>query len=111
MTARTVEDLLLEHTKTIASLDESQKNLRERFTKLEASNTKHSDELRKLIEGQHAESAELNVRLSLAEKEITDLKVILERGRSFRWALAATLISVGLSSISSAIIAFYVKPR
>ncbi len=68
-------------------------------------------ELKRSVIEIQTEAAERNLRLSLAEREIADIKLILERGRSFRWALTATSISVVLSSIFSALIAIYLKPN
>lgn len=111
MTVKELEVLIIEHIKGMATLDGNLKNLRDNYVESKETNAELFGELKDSIADHKTEAADLNLRLALAEKEIADLKVILERGRSFRWALAATLISVTLSSISSAFIAYYLKPK
>jgi hypothetical protein len=106
-----VEELLLQHAKGIASLDERAKNLGKDLSELMTASSKRFDELRHSIEDHKTESADLKLRLAIAEKDIADLKVLLERGRVFRWGLAATLISVLVSSFLSAVISYYMKPK
>jgi hypothetical protein len=111
MTVKELELQVIEHIKGMATLDGNFKNLRDNYQETKEANFELFGELRSTIAEHKVEAAELNLRLSLAEREIVDLKVILERSRSFRWALVAILISVVLSSTFSAVIAFYVKSK
>jgi hypothetical protein len=111
MTVKEIELQVIEHMKGMAILDRNLKNLQDNYVESKEANAELFGEFKKLITEHEAEATGLNLRLSIAEKEITDQKAILERGRSFRWALAATLISVVLSSTFSAVIAYYVKAK
>jgi hypothetical protein len=111
MTVKELEQQIIEHIKGMATLDGNLKNLRDNHLESKEANGELFGELKKSMAERQADAADLNLRLSMAEKEIGDLKVILERGRTFRWALAATLISVVVSSAFSAFIAYYVKPK